>query len=91
MNKEAPMTNKNLHSYALSLLLLGLAVGGLGSTLPISESAKIAMSIVSGLFSLCAIGMFLKAAPASRRPVMLAVMAAVALAAVAIGVWVLRR
>lgn len=85
------MTNTTMRNLGLSLIFLALAAGSLGRTMHASGSVNMALNGLSVLFSLSAIVLFFKAAPANRRLNMIGVMVAALLACVVLALIVLRR
>ena len=72
-----------LRSYGLALLFLGMAVAAIGRALHASDTVKIAMTIVSVVFSLSAIALFVKVSK-RRAATLVAIFAAVLSAAAAV-------
>lgn len=75
-------SRNTLRAYGFSLLFLGMSIGSLARTLHVGDGVSIAMSVVSGLFSIGATVLFVKAAPDRRAALLTFVGVAVALAAI---------
>lgn len=89
-DKMGDMTPATLRSLGLASLMLGLAVGSIGRTLH-NERWSISLSILSALFSIAAIGMFVRATPSHRRIRLIAIMVIMIGVPAAILVLTLRR
>ena len=61
----------------MSLLFFGMAIAGIARSLHASDAVQIGASIVSGLMSVTALALFIKAADTNRRRVIVLVSAAV--------------
>jgi len=70
-----------LYAFGFSLLFLGMSVGSLARTLHVSDTVSMAMSTTSGLLSIGAIVLFVKAAKDRRAAVLTFLVVAVAIAA----------
>ena len=75
-----------LQMFGFSLLFLGMSVGGLARTLHVSDAVSMAMSTTSGLLSIGAIVLFVKASTNRKAAILTFVGAAVLLAAITFAV-----
>ena len=82
------MNETQLRSLGLSMLFLGIAVGGIARSSHLSSSMSTAGSVISALFSFTAIGLFFKASPGRRGRLVIGI-AVVVLVATAMAVFML--